>query len=224
VELVKMMRRALILLSTGILFHAVVQSPYGASFECAKCHSVLIDVLPSSHSDYKNDSCNSCHTRNGEAQYLEKLIHSVHFDKMPDMAQDCSSCHIVETENTGILDKSPKAALSKSRIYDLKPYFLSWIKSSNLDHVHKNYGVYCSDCHTDYLGPEAGYDTYQNCVACHGDYENLRLSAELSETDPHNPHFPDLKCDSCHKGHTGFENFCAKCHSFSFKWSMESKQ
>ncbi len=80
-------------------------------------------------------------------------------------------------------------------------------------------GVYCLGCHTNYMDEFEAAETKDNCIQCHGGYDELakKPTKTAYENNPHKSHFPDLKCDACHRGHGEFVDYCAECHTFGYK-------
>lgn len=87
---------------------------------------------------------------------------------------------------------------------------------------HAQRGINCTQCH----GP-AGMgkmmedaDRHEACVACHGWYDKVAAKTQPKdpeEMNPHSQHDGNLPCSTCHKGHKPGENYCAKCHYYTFK-------
>lgn len=79
-------------------------------------------------------------------------------------------------------------------------------------HAAKN--MPCTVCHQ---APTGGQDVeYTKCVQCHNP-DQLKTAGEkikpkFDGLNPHAPHFEDLSCMECHKGHAPQEDFCAGCH------------
>lgn len=80
-------------------------------------------------------------------------------------------------------------------------------------HVAKN--LPCTVCHKTATG---GQDVeFNQCLQCHN-ADQLKAAGEkikprFDGLNPHAPHFEDLSCMECHKGHAPQENFCAGCHA-----------
>ncbi len=109
----------------------------------------------------------------------------------------------------------------------------SYQTSSNLDHVHEEAGVQCKDCHNYPLSAEitSGVDflignytvgddgelvqrKYDNdmCLKCHISYDKIAQQTDYLEKNPHESHFKDLPCNTCHISHGTQIDYCASCH------------
>jgi len=111
----------------------------------------------------------------------------------------------------------------------IRPYVDSYHTSQYLDNIHQQANVGCKDCHvTSPIGAlkeVAAYVTgnYDNplterkmtndmCLKCHRSYESLAERTAHLNRNPHNSHWPNLRCTVCHKSHRPEENYCAQCH------------
>lgn len=75
---------------------------------------------------------------------------------------------------------------------------------------HVKAGLTCESCH----GKEAPGDVpMDKCLSCHGSYQELAKQTAGKQRNPHDSHYPDLECTTCHHGHRESEDFCATCHS-----------
>jgi cytochrome c nitrite reductase small subunit len=119
----------------------------------------------------------------------------------------CATCHIME------------------------PYLASWLDSEYGAHGHATEDVTCLECHVptieqqinelvvyvqgDYEIPLEELDYPQDqCFQCHehGSYEEVvQLTADL-ELNPHDSHFGEVECDTCHNMHGPSADYCAECH------------
>jgi DnaJ-class molecular chaperone len=74
---------------------------------------------------------------------------------------------------------------------------------------HVEAGLACASCH----GTAAPADVANGqCLTCHGSYEALAKKTTHRSRNPHDSHYPNLDCITCHHGHQTRENFCASCH------------
>jgi hypothetical protein len=200
---------------TAVLALFSGQSTFGQAtlaWKCAPCHDPLAKVLPANHKSYTEKTCAMCHKEGGKGALLGKVVHMSHLAKKPDSMKDCLACH------TPV--KGEEEAFASGT---LAPFFNSWMKSPYLDNAHKEKGVYCTDCHKSYTDPFEARDTRGQCVKCHGDYDALIKAAGKSSyvNNPHKSHYVDLRCNLCHKGHSKFEDYCAQCHQFGYKWEKK---
>lgn len=71
----------------------------------------------------------------------------------------------------------------------------------------------CTDCH---LTTTPKRLTTEQCLSCHGSFEEVAEATKNLDPDPHNsPHYgPELDCDLCHQEHSVSDNFCAQCHEW----------
>jgi len=85
----------------------------------------------------------------------------------------------------------------------------------HLSHIHLLRRVSCTDCH-DKSRPESPLNT-KDCLNCHDSYNELISLTLQVDPNPHDGHFGELDCDSCHHQHADSENFCnqSDCHNFS---------
>ena len=80
---------------------------------------------------------------------------------------------------------------------------------------HLNQGATCAACHTDKNFEKPVHQ--DKCLACHGSYEKLAQRTEKVHPNPHNNHFGQRDCSTCHKGHQQSELTCDRCHKFDLK-------
>ena len=73
--------------------------------------------------------------------------------------------------------------------------------------------ISCADCH---LTGNTKPLTTEDCLACHGSFEEVAGETAKLDPNPHNsPHYgTELDCDLCHHEHSRSENFCAQCHEW----------
>ena len=82
-------------------------------------------------------------------------------------------------------------------------------KAKVLADRHVSTGLACDSCH----GATRPVDVpAATCVSCHGPYAELMKKTAKQVRNPHDSHYPDLECTTCHRGHQPLENFCATCH------------
>ena len=74
---------------------------------------------------------------------------------------------------------------------------------------HVASGLACDSCHGNTRPVDVPAAT---CVACHGPHSELVKKTANQARNPHDSHYPDLECTTCHHGHQPLENFCATCH------------
>lgn len=204
------------------VFGQTVFAQKQAPIRCAGCHKRLSRILPASHKKHKEDNlslCFSWHKRNGKGISLGQKIHVTHLEKKPDVMKNCLSCHIANREGKVLFRSYPSIKGNKDAMQSMLPFFNSWMSSSYLDHNHRKKAIYCLGCHTNYLDEIEAVETQEQCIRCHGGYDELiKLNAKAPyENNPHKSHLVDLRCSVCHHGHKGFTDFCAKCHSFGYK-------
>ena len=115
-------------------------------------------------------------------------------------------------------------------------YYQNWADPDvpySLSHAHSEMGVSCQACHQRTVGEAVGevvnYITgnyyspipkttlsMDNCFACHGDYEQViaLTSEEVTNKyrNPHDGHWGELECNTCHNAHQDSYNYCEDCH------------
>ncbi len=74
---------------------------------------------------------------------------------------------------------------------------------------HVARGLTCASCHGDSKPSDVALNI---CLSCHGSYRELARKTASLPRNPHNSHYPNLECTTCHHGHQKEENFCAGCH------------
>ena len=189
--------------------------------KCASCHKTT-NILPASHKSYSlqaTGKCFECHKVDGKAKPLGEPVHTAHLKKSPETMKNCFACHTAGKGGEVTFPGRPGMKASKDAMPGLFKYFDSWMNSGQLDASHRGNGVYCLDCHTDYVDEYAAGDTKAGCTGCHGsDAEMAKKTAVTKYSqNPHKSHYVDLKCSACHHSHKPFEDFCAQCHPFGFK-------
>lgn len=91
-------------------------------------------------------------------------------------------------------------------------------KGVQLDALHADNDVTCTDCHGEQTQREAV--PMIKCLECHDTAELAEKTAEMKPTNPHkNRHYnEEADCNLCHHQHRKSENFCLPCHlRFDFK-------
>ena len=119
----------------------------------------------------------------------QKVLSPGHVDTKGMMMEGCAECHTKEKQSL-------------------------WSKIT-LGHLHALHGIGCSDCHHDLS--KAGYLSSDECLACHGSFEEVAALTKDLERNPHNsPHYGiRVDCDLCHLVHRKSENMCGQCHSWT---------
>lgn len=116
-------------------------------------------------------------------------------------------------------------------------YYSSWKSSVFPAHTHAQNGLVCQDCHEVTLR-SAVWDIFSNvthsyqlplkeqkvqaeaCFRCHASYAQLaEMTNNLKGPDgfalgrnPHNSHWGQLECGTCHKMHRVSRDWCSECH------------
>jgi hypothetical protein len=52
----------------------------------------------------------------------------------------------------------------------------------------------------------------------HTSYADIRQATEALEPNPHDSHFAELDCGTCHRMHGPSEDSCAQCHVW--RWEV----
>ncbi len=211
----------LILLLASTSFSAPNAQAKAPAVKCSGCHRALLPLLPASHKGYKitgPSACFTCHRPKGKAKPLGERIHTLHLERKPGVMNRCLSCHTVNKQGAAAFS-FPGMKADQARMEAVRDFFKSWASSPYLDHLHKEKGVYCLGCHSNYLDEVEAGETQEGCIRCHGGYEEMikRTAKSCYEKNPHKSHYIDLKCGVCHHGHGPFTDYCAKCHNFGFK-------
>ncbi|MGQ9665821.1 MAG: cytochrome c3 family protein [Anaerolineae bacterium] len=114
----------------------------------------------------------------------------------------------------------------------IRPYVESYRSSQHTDNIHYQANVGCKECHeTSPIGAlqeVVAYVTrnYDNplrerkvesdmCLKCHRSYQSLAARTAHLSRNPHDSHWPNLRCTLCHKVHRPSQNYCAQCHDTS---------
>ena len=105
----------------------------------------------------------------------------------------------------------------------------SYLTSSNMDSVHKQANVGCKDCH-DYPIPDelasavkyvtGDYDQELRrrkfddamCIKCHISMTYVAEQTDYLRRNPHQNHWPNLRCGVCHISHGEQVDYCNQCH------------
>jgi hypothetical protein len=182
---------------------------------CADCHDAVSDITGKTHPDVKKGDfpyCRTCHIEGGDASLLSQGVHLDHLPS-PDFSGNCRSCHFTdEAGGFGVIGDPKKTTVPKGAVENVSPYFYSWADSRHLDHTHAKNGVNCTGCHETAF-PDDGL-SLEECLKCHGSYEDLAAATKKVEPNPHDAHYTDLRCTLCHKGHTDSVLYCNSCHEF----------
>jgi hypothetical protein len=182
---------------------------------CAACHDAISELTGEDHPPVtKGDIqyCRTCHVTNGDAAPLSLEIHLSHLSS-PDLSGDCWSCHFLDqASDFRLIGDEKKTETTKNKIEKLSPYFHTWADSGYLDHTHAKAGTDCSGCHETPF-PDNGL-SMEECLKCHGSYEELAEATRETEPNPHDSHYMDLRCTLCHKVHTDSVLYCNTCHEF----------
>jgi len=217
----------LMLIMTGLMV-ARARAMEVAPVKCAPCHKSM-KIFPESHKGYSlqaTGKCFGCHKVNGKAKTLGEKIHETHLRKSPATMKDCFSCHKATKKGVVTFPGRPGMKASKEKMPGMYKYFESWMGSEHLDGSHRLKGVYCLDCHADYMDEYAVENTKPGCVECHGGDEEMANKTKATKfmQNPHKSHYMDLKCSACHCSHKPFEDFCAQCHPFNFKAPLPKEE
>ncbi len=114
--------------------------------------------------------------------------------------------------------------------HNMESHVTSYLSSSHLDNVHYQANVMCKDCHSNYtvideatslvqyvtgdyddIFTKRKYDN-QMCLQCHISQEFQAQQTDYLTRNPHDSHWPDLPCGTCHVSHANQVNYCAQCH------------
>ena len=119
--------------------------------------------------------------------------------------QFCATCHIMD------------------------PYLESWQASDLGAHAHAAGDVACLDCHEPTVQQQVDelvvyvqgdFDVplaqirypMAECLECHEDYPTLAELTSGSDFNPHDSHWGELECGTCHQMHRESVDYCDQCH------------
>lgn len=114
--------------------------------------------------------------------------------------------------------------------HNMETHVDSYLNGTHLDNVHRQANVGCKDCHSDYavkdeLASVWSYVTgdyekifskrkfdEQMCLNCHISLDYQATQTDFLSRNPHQSHWPDLRCGSCHLAHEEQVDYCSRCH------------
>lgn len=115
----------------------------------------------------------------------------------------------------------------------MDPYVASWESGDGMAAAHAAADVACLECHEPTLSEQLSevgktvtgnytvpleqrnFGTAEFCLECHGTYEDLAAATEgyaPPDYNPHDSHYDELDCYTCHSMHGQSEMFCTSCH------------
>jgi hypothetical protein len=206
-------------LCEGATEHALAAKPKSSS--CIACHD-LKSVLPKGHTPVTGKditACLNCHPP-GKAAKLEPnpysaRIHRAHIGSK--LKVDCFICHTwAPGKSFGLVNRKISwGAPSRKAMDMIKKAAASWSDSPFLDSLHARHLVTCLGCHGEKLPAED--DTVENnqCLDCHGSYDELAektASPHFPKRNPHKTHVVGLACTKCHHAHRESKVYCLECH------------
>lgn len=214
----------ILFLGIFLVFTAAGVQAKSFSYACKDCHEK--PVLPEKHvkkMEFKD--CFSCHKSRGKADKLGSFIHAKHLDESAD-ADSCYECHKTDSEGQITVSNYPVVKVVKEDVQYFANKLKTWVKSEKLVYSHRLNELSCSSCHTTFDYEETD-NISKKCIDCHGGYETVKeltTDTKKYERNPHESHYPNLKCEKCHKVHEDFKDYCDKCHHTGFKWSLNPKE
>ncbi len=146
--------------------------------------------------------------------------------------EDCEACH------TETPPWSPEADCSICHSLDSYTYEESLQNPDLLAYAHAQEGLTCLDCHEQteleevHVGAAPGAKVRplkvksEFCFGCHVENEHtsydqvIELTADLEEevgANPHDSHYGQIECRTCHKNHRESEDYCSECHQFEWQ-------
>ncbi len=115
------------------------------------------------------------------------------------------------------------------------PYYNGWVETNSyqMAHYHAEAGISCQSCHdrtleeslSEWKAYVVGYEVplreremeMEFCFTCHGSYAEViaQTTPEITgfERNPHEGHWGELECQTCHKAHRESEDYCSSCHN-----------
>jgi cytochrome c nitrite reductase small subunit len=108
-------------------------------------------------------------------------------------------------------------------------YVESWQESDYGAYAHAIEGVTCLECHEPTLQQQVDelvvymrgdFDVplaqirypMSECLECHEDYATLAELTSGGEFNPHDSHWGELECGTCHHMHAASVDYCDQCH------------
>ena len=109
----------------------------------------------------------------------------------------------------------------------------TYLSSNYLANIHYQAGVTCKDCHSYPVSAEVtsginyflgNYSVLPNgdlapvkfsnemCLKCHISYAHLAVLTDYLAANPHQSHYGDLPCSTCHVSHGPQIDYCGECH------------
>jgi hypothetical protein len=142
---------------------------------------------------------------------------------------ECYPCHKIHRESPGI--NSCYECHHDALFLQCSQCHKDWKGADLLAQAHAEAEVTCLDCHDPTLqqqlqeGIQVATQDFQaafaerefpkeSCLSCHehGSYEEIAQRTEELERNPHNSHYGQMECSTCHKVHEASEEVCAYCH------------
>ena len=132
-------------------------------------------------------------------------VGAVGFWQYHEQPQFCATCHIMD------------------------PYLESWESGDLGAHAHAVEGVTCLECHEPTVQQQMNelvvyiqgdFDVplaqirypMSECLECYEDYPTLAELTGGSDFNPHDSHWGELECSTCHQMHAASVDYCDQCH------------
>jgi hypothetical protein len=202
--------------------------------ECNLCHAIPVVAGPSDEVPQVERSQSPQPRSHQNPNWI--ALHRLAFDEN-DEAEFCKSCH--DTSNYEAADDSSFCANSachgntltylslealdrpdvREMLLQQLPHYprslppvSAWGDSPSLETTHQvQLGLGCKVCHDPF--PPLEPPSNEVCMACHGG--TLSGWQELTagfEPNPHNGHYGELSCATCHKNFGPYRSPCSLCH------------
>jgi len=116
----------------------------------------------------------------------------------------------------------------------MQPNVDSYLNSNNLDAVHAQANVECKECHFAYGLKEeivsglnfvvGNYEVKSDgtlpkrrfsqdlCLECHISYDHVAEKTAHLARNPHDSHYGQMACSTCHVAHGEQIDYCGQCH------------
>lgn len=114
--------------------------------------------------------------------------------------------------------------------HNMESHVTSYLTSNHLDNVHSQANVMCKDCHSNYtvfdetkslftyisgdydeIFTKRKFDS-EMCLQCHISMEYQAEQTVYLARNPHDSHYPELQCTTCHAAHSNQVDYCSQCH------------
>lgn len=114
--------------------------------------------------------------------------------------------------------------------HNMESHVDSYLNGNSMDNIHHQANVGCKDCHSDYsvIDETTSLIKYatgdyekvfkrrkvedEMCLQCHISLDYHADRTDFLNKNPHQSHWPELRCTSCHISHDEQVDYCSRCH------------